>query len=343
MGCLAWLLAVAGTGGASLVFALSAPEQAWWVLGLIVAALLAGPHLLQWWLSRARRTERLAARWWASGPGPVDVAFICGGPDRVVDLVVADLVAEGRLTVDDDGKLAPAGAGIDKAGSHDKDDFRRQILTRLSHGNTDVATLRFSTRSTTAMPPLWRASVRQGLMLPSWRREYTHWYVAGAIVTMGYCVAVALGEMQRDGLDLKNMTFAIGTGAFGLGLVALWRPKFLVGYEFDPRTAAGLRAAELARTAARPDDRRHRIAVQGIRSTSDLRADAPDPHRVPISQWHVPWYAQRVHEQETPWWHEVAQATTNYADTLGEADGLPEDDPSDRAHDKTHREDREGR
>jgi uncharacterized protein (TIGR04222 family) len=321
MGYLAWLLAVAGIGGVSLVFALSAPEPAWWVLALIVVALLAGPHLLQWRLSRARRTERLAARWWASRPAPVEVAFLCGGPDRVVDLVVADLVAEGRLAVDDDGRLAPAGSAVDEAGSPEAG-FRREVLNRLSHGSTDVAALRFSARSTTAMPPLWRAAVRQGLMLPAWRREYTPWYVAGATVAVGYCVAVALGEIQR------NLTFWVGIGAVGLGLVALWRPKLLVGYEFDPRTAAGLRAAELARTATGPDDGRYRTAVRGIRSASDLRAGAPDRHRVPISRWHVPWYARRVREQDVPWWQEVAQATTNYADALGQADGGHGDRPS---------------
>src|SRR4051794_21176178 len=104
---------MAGLGGASLAFAVSAPEQAWWVLGLIVVALLAGPHVIQWWLSRAGRTERLAARWWDAGPGPAEVAFLCGGPDRVVDLVLTDLVAERRVTLGDDGRLALAGPAAD--------------------------------------------------------------------------------------------------------------------------------------------------------------------------------------------------------------------------------------
>ena len=317
MGCLAWLLAIAGAGGASVAFASTAPGAASWVLGLIVAALLAGPHLLQWWLRRAPRTRRLAAGWWAAGPGPVDVAFVCGGPDRVADLVIADLVAEGRLTVEADGRLAPAepGAGLGEAG------FRREILARLSYGRTDVATLRFTTRSAVAMPPLWRAAVRQRLMLPAWRRENTPWYVAGAFVAIGCGLAVALGEIPRD-------EFGVGACALALSLFALWRPKILDGYAFDPRTAAGLLAAELARAADRPGDRRHRIATRGIRSASDLRAGAPDTHRVPVSQWHVPWYARRVRENRTPWWHEVAQATTDYADGL--VTRPPPDEPGTR-------------
>src|SRR3954462_14582002 len=99
---------MAAVGGASLAFAVSAPQVAWWVLGLIVVALLAGPHVVQWWLGRAGRTERLAARWGDGGPDPVGVAFLCGGPDRVVDLVLSDLVAERRVTLDDGGKLALA-------------------------------------------------------------------------------------------------------------------------------------------------------------------------------------------------------------------------------------------
>jgi uncharacterized protein (TIGR04222 family) len=321
MGCLAWLVAMAGIGGASLVFALSAPGQAWWVLALVVGTLLAGPHVAQWWLGRARRTDRLAARWWTANPGPIDVAFLCGGPDRVVDVVLADLVAEGRLTLDEDDKLAlgPVVAEpTDPDPDPDEDDFRRQILTRLSYGNTDVATLRFSTRPTTAVPALWRSAVHRRLLLPSWRREYTHWYLAGAIAAIGYCVATALGRIQGDTSGTNYLTFGVSICALGLALAALWRPKVLVGYEFDPRTAAGLRAAELARAADRPD-RRHRTAVEGIRSVSDLRAGAPGGRPVPVSRWHVPWYARRVAERGAPWWHQAAQATTDYAEELGEA------------------------
>jgi hypothetical protein len=229
--------------------------------------------------------------------------------------VIADLVAEGRLVVDDDGKLrSVVSDGDDGDGRGELEaDFRRQIFTRLSYGDADVAALRFSARPTTAMPRLWRSAVQQRLMLPAWRREYTHWYVAGAVVAVGFCVAVAL--------NAHNLTFVVGVGALAAGVVALWRPKILTGYEFDPRTAAGLRAAELAWTADRPGDRRHRTAVQGIRSAGDLRAGVPGGHRVPVSHWHVPWYAQRVREGEVPWWQQVAQATTDYADALDEADG----------------------
>ncbi|MCU7724275.1 hypothetical protein ODJ79_11165 [Actinoplanes sp. KI2] len=336
MGCLAWLLAIAGVAGASLAFAVSAPEQAWWVLGLIVAALLAGPHVVQWWLSRAGRTERLAARWWDAGPGPAEVAFLCGGPDRVVDLVLTDLVADRRVTLGDDGRLtlpatgdndnpAPDGTDDDKSvpAGADDGDFRRQIVNRLGYGPADVPTLRFSVRSVTATPALWRRAVRQRLVLPAWRREYTHWYLAGALVAIGYAVAVAIGGFRPE----DGPTFLAAVGAIGLGGIALWRPRFLVGYEFDPRTAAGLRAAEVAFLADRPDDRRHRIAVQGIRSANDLGARGPNPVRVPPSQWHVPWYARRVREGSAPWWHEVAQSTTDYAETLGDPGGAHDSDP----------------
>ncbi|WP_030441739.1 TIGR04222 domain-containing membrane protein [Actinoplanes subtropicus] len=313
MGCLAWLLAMAGVGAASLAFAVSAPAVAWWVLGLVVAGLLAGPHVVQRWLSRARRTERLAARWWDAHPDPIEVAFLCGGPDRVVDLVLTDLLAERRLTVGDDGKLAltgPAAAG--------DDDFRRQIVARLGHGRADVATLRFSTRSVAVTPELWRAAVRQRLMLPAWRREYTPWYLAGAVVAVGYPVAVALGGFRPE----DGLTFVAALAAIALGVVAVWRARFLVGYEFDPRTAAGLRAAELAFLADLPGDRRHLTAVHGIRSAADLGARGPASLvRVPPSRWHVPWYARRVREEAAPWWREVAQSSTDYAETLGEPDG----------------------
>jgi hypothetical protein len=341
---------MAGVGAASLAFAVSAPDQAWWVLGLIVAALLAGPHVVQWWLGRAGRTERLAARWWDAGPGPAEVAFLCGGPDRVVDLVLTDLVAERRVTLGDDGRLALSGppadggptqpnppadddglapvasaadADHDRLGQAGEGDFRRQIVDRLGYGATDVATLRFSVRSVTAVPALWRRAVRQRLVLPAWRREFTHWYLAGAVVAVGYAVAVAIGGFRPE----DDLTFLVALAAIGLGGVALWRPRFLVGYEFDPRTAAGLRAAELAFLADRPGDRRHRTAVQGIRSANDLGAPGPDRLRVPPSQWHVPWYARRVREGSAPWWHEVAQATTDYADTLGAPDGATGSDP----------------
>jgi uncharacterized protein (TIGR04222 family) len=335
VGCLAWLMAMAGVGGASLAFAASAPEVAWWVLALIVAALLAGPHVVQRWLSRAGRTERLAAGWWDARPDPIEVAFLCGGPDRVVDLVLTDLLAERRLTIDDQGKLALAGRpddggpetppGVERT----QLDFRRQIADRLAHGAADVATLRFSTRSVAATPALWRAAVRHGLVLPAWRREYTHWYLAGAVVAVGYAVAVALGGFRPE----DDLTFLVAVAAIALGAVALWRARFLVGYEFDPRTAAGMRATELAFLADRPGDRRHTTAVHGIRWASDLGAPGPAGHvRVPPSRWHVPWYARRVREESMPWWREVAQATTDYTDTLTEPGGAPETRPG---HDPT--------
>ncbi|GAB1690962.1 TIGR04222 domain-containing membrane protein [Krasilnikovia sp. M28-CT-15] len=299
---LAWPLGIAGVGGGSLAFAVVAPRTACWVLGLIVPVLVAGPHLVQWWLSRARRTERLAARWWRSHPDPLEVAFLCGGPDRVVDLAIADLVAEGRLTVADDGRLGAA----HPAGPHEAA-FRQEIHSRLLHGNTDIATLRCAARSASASAtaPLWRAAVHQRLMLPAWRREHTPWFVAGMIVAVGYSVAVALGQLQRTG-----WTLGIGAGAVALGILSLWRTRFLVGYGFDPRTAAGLRAAALARDTTQPDTLSHFFATQGIRSASDLRPGAPDPHSVPRSQWDVPWYGPRVPEPELPWWREVAQTTT---------------------------------
>jgi len=344
VGCLAWLLAMAGVGGASLAFAVSAPEVAWWVLALIVAALLAGPHVVQRRLSRAARTERLAARWWDAGPDSIEVAFLCGGPDRVVDLVLTDLLAERRVTVDDQGKLAldldldladPPAAGEPAMPAGDQPgaptdvertqlDFRRQIADRLAHGPADVATLRFSTRSVAATPVLWRAAVRQRLVLPAWRREYTPWYLAGAVVAVGYAVAVALGGFRPE----DNLTFLVAVAAIALGVVALWRARFLIGYEFDPRTAAGLRATELAFLAGRPGDHRHEIAVHGIRWASDLGAPGSAGRvRVPPSRWHVPWYARRVKERSTPWWQEVAQATTDYSETLAEPDGAHDSDP----------------
>jgi uncharacterized protein (TIGR04222 family) len=309
VGCLGWLLAMAGVGGASLLFATSTPGVAAWVLGLVVLALLTGPHVVEWWVSRSRRAERLAARWWAAGPEPIEVAFLCGGPDRVTDLVIAELVAEGRLTVGDDGKLTAAPAGAAEANGDDdgelggrraggEDGFRREIFTRLSYGDADVGSLRFSARPTTATPELWRAAVRQGLLLPAWRREYTHWYVAGAVAVVGFGVAIALRG---------DLTLAIAVAALALGGVALWRARFLVGYGFDPRTAAGQRAVELAWTADRPGDHRHLIAVRGLRSTSDLGA-AGRP--VPVSHWHIPWYANRVREDGKRWWQEMAQAVT---------------------------------
>jgi hypothetical protein len=357
MGCLAWLLAMIGVGGAALGLAVGAPGQAWWILSLIVIALLAGPHVLQRWRARSRRTERLAAAWWATAPDPVEVAFLCGGPDRVIDLVVADLVdegrlivdgegrltadgegrltadgegqltadGEGRLTADGEGRLGPAGAGADDDG------FRREIHNRLSYGHADLPALRFSARPVTEIASLWRTAVRHGLLLPGWRREYTPWYQAGAVVAVGYCAAIALGQLPGTDLAGKNLTFVVALIAIGLGVVALWRPRFLVGYEFDPRTAAGLRAAQLARDAERPGDRRHRVAAHGIRAMRELHASAPGWARIPSSAWHVPWYARRVHEPETPWWHDVAQATTNNAAALGEAH-LADDSHDDTSH-----------
>jgi hypothetical protein len=179
--------------------------------------------------------------------------------------------------------------------------FRREILDRLSHGPTDVAALRFAVRSTPAVTPLWGAAARQGLLLPAWRREYTHWYVAGAVVAVGYFVAVALAGVRSD---LAGLTFWIGAGVLGLGVLALWRVRFLVGYGFDPRTAAGLR--------------RYRVAVEGLRSARDLRPGARDRHPVPPSRWHVPWYARSVPERATPWWRAVDQ--TDHAGALHRPD-----------------------
>lgn len=321
MGCLVWMLAMAGIGGASLAFATAAPGSAWWVLALIVVALAAGPHLLQWWLRRAKRTERLAAAWWSADPLPIEVAFLSGGPDRVIDLVIADMVVDGRLTVDDAGRLAPGLPDLNDGPSSLDAGFRAEILARLAHGSTDVAALRFSTRSTAAMPRLWRTAARQRLVLPSWRREHTPWYLAGAVVAVGYAVAVARDKMGRDVL------FVGAVAALALGVASLWRARFLTGYAFDPRTAAGLRAAELARIADRPQDRRHRIAVQGLHAASELRPGVPDPHRLPPSRWHVPWYARRVREASTPWWLQVAQAPTDYTERLRRPDGAHETGP----------------
>ena len=239
-------------------------ERLAWLFGAIVAALLAGPHLAQWWLRRAGRTERIAARWWASDPVPVEVAFLSGGPGRVVDLIVAGMVADGSLTVGDDGRLATADQVDDGSA------FRHAIHDRLAHGNTDVAALRFVAPE---MPMLWHTAARERLMLPAGRRKHTPWLLAGAVVVAGYCVSI----------PLPGATLAIGAGAVALGVLSLWRTRFLVGYGFDPRTAAGLRAAELAGPA-------NHLAAHGLRSASDLRPGAHDRHPLSPSRWHAPWY-----------------------------------------------------
>ncbi|WP_045741955.1 TIGR04222 domain-containing membrane protein [Actinoplanes rectilineatus] len=293
MGTLAWLAAVAGIGAGSLAFAVAAPDVARWVLGLILIGLLLGPHVLQWWLRRATRTARAAARWWARGPSAAEVAFLCGGPDRVVDLTVADLVAERHVIVDDDGRLTVASAAPGATG------LRAEVLDRLAHGSTDLAGLRFAARSPAALPQLWGTAAGHGLLLPAWHRQYPQVYVAGAIAATGYALATTL----------PGLTFVLGTGALLLGILAVARTRYLTGYGFDPRTAAGLRATALALDAAATGEPRYRIAARGLRSVADLRPGATDPHPVPPSTWHVPWYAPRVGEPRIRWWRSPAQST----------------------------------
>ncbi|MEV6347509.1 TIGR04222 domain-containing membrane protein [Actinoplanes sp. NPDC051851] len=264
------------------------------VLSLIVAGLLAGPHVLQWWLRRSPRTTRRAVRWWTSGPTPAEVAFLCGGPDRVADLTIADLFAERRLTVDDDGRLALTGTTV---GPQDTG-FRATILHRLAQGPTDLAALRFAARSDTATIALWRMAARYGLLLPAWHRQYPQRVVAASILVITYAIA----------LTLPGLTLWIGALAVALGILAIARTRVLVAYGFDPRTAAGLRATTLALEAAAAGEPRYRIAARGLRSVSDLRPDAADPHPVPPSTWHVPWHAPRIPEPGTPWWRQAAQS-----------------------------------
>jgi len=107
------------TFGAAMGLAAVAPTASAVVLVGGLVCLLALPDLLVWW--ERRRAPVTARRWLDTAPGPIEVAFVAGGPGRVADVVVAALAAEGRVVVDADAlqlslatgsaaELAPGGA-----------------------------------------------------------------------------------------------------------------------------------------------------------------------------------------------------------------------------------------
>jgi uncharacterized protein (TIGR04222 family) len=341
MGCVVEIVLGIAAGFGMLAAATQAPGPAAAGLGLILVAALAGPELADRHGRRSARVVRRARRWIDEVDDPVEVAFALGGPTRVADVVLADLVADGLVEVDGT-RLVAVPSGSERPGDPAPEPdspgqvdalVRRRLLDRLTAVPASwVEQVRRDTARDTALVPLWRAALAAGLLRTPVQRRYTQLWItlAASASTFGLCIAL---------LNLPALDLHVGsTAGFGLGLCVtaaaggvfvfcMQRAKRLTGYDTDPRSHTGMRIADLApellARAQGPDARRYAVAVDGLRNYRQLGPGGDG--RVPFSYWHVAPAPRAM--REPPFWPEatleVADAWESVADAHdGDGDGV---------------------
>jgi len=268
------------TFGAAIGLAAVAPAASAVVLVGGLVCLLALPDLLVWW--ERRRAPVIARRWLDTAPGPIEVAFVAGGPGRVADVVVAALAAEERVVVDADAlQLSlPAGPEPGRAGDGELGDA---IVGLLGSGEAvSLADVRYLVGRRPAMRRLWDDGARAGLLRSWWvRNRGRNWLTMATFLTaVAVPLPFAFGAAQQDpppggaplGIALLLVAGAVG-GPFAILAFTEWRRRRLPGYGNDPRTPAGLHATEIAS--------REPWAVRAPWSTAldGLRSPASQPFR----------------------------------------------------------------
>ncbi|WP_240746669.1 TIGR04222 domain-containing membrane protein [Cryptosporangium phraense] len=213
-----------------------------------------------------------ARAWLDRAPAPVDVALLAGGPGRVADVVLADLVASGHLRIGSDGGIELVSADVPADAS-----LRAAVVdvVRRRPGCT-VDDVRAGIAGGSGLRPAWGRLRRAGLLTRRLRYQGSaRGPVSTAVVlglgALGYVLLAALVVAVFDALKVDSPSGAVAAGIACLallvgGIAALvlltqWLSEVVPttrGPVHDPRTPAGRRALDLL-----PDDGPYRAALSG--------------------------------------------------------------------------------
>lgn len=184
---------------------------------------------------------------WISGRGralpdpgtldPYEVALLSGGRDRVADTVIAAMIEQRRLRVEDD-LLFRTGTGY-----HSNRLFN--AATAFAADGIDANAMKSRLRDCDAMSSLERRLVRHGLVVNErGRRRGWRWVLAVALVVSGFCGTVLLANVGHDPGSAGGAALWCGLGI--PLLMAAWGLKFK-----SPLTRTGRRALDEVAAAER--------------------------------------------------------------------------------------------
>ncbi|MFD7444697.1 TIGR04222 domain-containing membrane protein [Streptomyces sp. NPDC059909] len=213
----------------------------------------------------------------SSGPGgPVhdlmEVAFLNGGPARVVDTALAAMASDGRIMIGGPGIVA-----VQRPVAHDP--VERAVLHETAaapHGA--LHTMRLAVMRSPAVQEIGDALAARGLMVePQALRPWHRWAVAQALccvllLPMSIVLTIAQFAM-REGVDDIPVPFVVKVlpaffGGLIIGLACSAKARRKV------TEAGGRAAAEYAMAHVYAADAGHRVALGGLRALPDplLRA-----------------------------------------------------------------------
>lgn len=285
-----WFLLVVAVLAAG--FAPFRPALAGIGAGGLIVLLLAVPYLRDRWQRWPARADAAARAWLTGGPSLIEIAFLRGGPGRLADLVVHDLLERGEL------RLNPSGT-FSYVQEQPRPQYRPQSRYHRVRGGPvssgeflmELSETVLELRRSTVEPSLqfirWRVGWHHGLR-DLWkrlaaagmlrRRAQLRWVHKGLLVGVAMLavplVLALLGHAADagwwpSGSGLPGwllLTAGAGAGALAAGGSARALPRLLTGYGRDIRTPAGRRAAELVVDgwAGRAREDRVRVALYGL-------------------------------------------------------------------------------
>jgi len=258
------------------------------------AFLLLGPTARERW-DRRHAVVR-ATEWLRTRPDPVTLAFAIGGPDRVTDLIIADLVRHERATLSDGGLRRILGQPPASALPASARPLTDAVLAEAAEAPVPIAELRGVVREQPLTATLWNETAKAGLV----RHPHSRGRSQNAALVWALGLGLPLPIPAFIGLSAidpaPDAEFHVRLGWFVLlGLVEFTTVPIVVtplvvyvllqnrisGYGPDPRTQAGLRLADLAAaeqwgaTGAYPEALAGAATDPG-RWQLDLAPDKPD-------------------------------------------------------------------
>jgi uncharacterized protein (TIGR04222 family) len=278
---------------AGLVVVVESPIAGAVLFLVALALLLVVPELTEHGHARGPGPpEQVAREWLAGPPDPLALALVAGGPGRVADVVLAELLASGRLSVAvDTVGLAGSDPPGETRGAARHDVVRR----RLADGGATVRDVRRAVAESGETPARWDDAARAGVLRARGRRlpagELNE--QSSILCSLGACVAGLVAALRADAMPvwLAVVLFVVAGPLFVclpvVAHVAAREARF-VRARVDPRTAAGRRALDLAEAEPWASDRPYRVALHGLSALPAGEARERLCRQAPPSRWPDP-------------------------------------------------------
>jgi len=227
--------------------------------GLVGVLLVLGPTARERW-DRRHAVVR-ATKWLRTRPDPVTLAFAIGGPDRVTDLIIADLVRHERAMLSDGGLHRIPGQPPASALSASARPLTDAVLAAAAEAPVPIAKVRGVVHEQPLTATLWNETAKAGMVRHPHARGRSQnaalvWALGlGLPLPVPAYIGLSSIDPGPDADTRLRLGWFVLLGLVELASVPIVATPLIVyflllnrisGYGPDPRTQAGLRLADLA-------------------------------------------------------------------------------------------------